>query len=504
MMKIPSLKKLPELVYSSCASKNIDSTAVQIVAVREVLNKEVAQTADGTQLLKDHADLLRLLAGKNIFSGKAGEIYRLDTLPDFPNGLILVGLGNELTPEDRFEWLATALKKHLPASAQTVAVYARSWLRESAELPRLVSVILESFISVVSFKTEEAETSSVNRVCLLDADYSAKMKSLVMEGCAVARAAQLMRYWADLPSNVCTPAFLADQVKALAKKRNALEVEIWNRKEIEKAGMGAFLAVAQGSAAEPRLIVVRYNGAGKEDRPVALVGKGVTFDSGGISLKPGANMGDMIYDMSGAASVLATVLAADEFNLKANVFAVAACCENMPSGTATKPGDIVRSYSGKTIEIQNTDAEGRLLLCDALAWAQEQKPVPRAVIDVATLTGACVVALGDVYSGVFSRHDDLTAGLCAAGERIGDEAWPMPVHKKYLKMMRSPVADICNLATARDAGASTAASFLSFFVKEDCCWAHMDVAGTANVGGRDHASTGRPARLLTSYLFSVK
>ncbi len=498
-MQIPELQKLPALTYAPNDVKHQAPSATQILAIAE---KGEEPTEDARALLAAHAELLEQLSAREIFTGKAGQLYRLDTLADYPAGVVLVGIGNAAASVSaKLEALESALKKALPPT-EAIALNARSWISNHADLPRLVSTLLESFIRQRTFKTVDApEEPKVKHIHLLDTEYSAKLHALIKEGQAVARAAQLMRYWADLPSNIATPSFLAEQVKAMAKKRKALDVSIWGRKEIEKAGMGAFLAVAQGSAVEPRFLVVRYTGAAEKDAPVALVGKGVTFDSGGISLKPAANMGDMIYDMSGAAAVLATVLAAAEFELKHNVLAVAACCENMPSGTATKPGDIVRSYSGKTIEIQNTDAEGRLLLCDALSWVQEQKPT--TIIDVATLTGACVVALGSAYSGAFTRHSTLSATLSQVGSRIGDEIWPMPLGEKYLKLMRSPVADICNLATVRDGGACSAAAFLSFFVEENVQWVHLDVAGTANTGGRDHVSTGRPARLLTAWLYSL-
>jgi leucyl aminopeptidase len=299
----------------------------------------------------------------------------------------------------------------------------------------------------------------------------------------------------NLPGNVCTPAYLADQAKALARD-HGLKVEVLERKQIEALRMGAFLAVAQGSALTPRLIVLQYQGASSRSAPIALVGKGITFDTGGISIKPAGEMDEMKFDMCGAASVLGTLRAIAEMKLKINVVGVIPACENMPSGTATRPGDIVTTMSGQTVEILNTDAEGRLILCDALTYVTRFKP--RTVIDIATLTGACVIALGHHHSGLFAREDALAAELLDAGRDSGDTCWRMPLDEEYHEQLKSRFADVANIG-GRAGGSVTAACFLSRFTK-DYDWAHLDIAGTAWKSGANKGSSARPVPLLTSFL----
>jgi leucyl aminopeptidase len=288
---------------------------------------------------------------------------------------------------------------------------------------------------------------------------------------------------------------LAQAAKQIAKA-DRMSVEVMGPKEVAKLGMGAFLAVAQGSEEPLRFIVLRYQGGAKTEAPVALVGKGITFDTGGISIKPAAEMDEMKFDMGGAASVLGTFAALAVLQPEVNVVGVIPACENMPDGRAVKPGDVVTSMSGQTIEILNTDAEGRLVLCDALTYVQRFKP--QAVIDIATLTGACVIALGAVRSGLFSARDELAQALQAAGERAGDPCWRMPLDDDYAEGLRSNFADMGNVA-GRQAGAVTAAKFLQKFTA-DLNWAHLDIAGTAWKSGAAKGATGRPVGLLLQYL----
>jgi leucyl aminopeptidase len=273
---------------------------------------------------------------------------------------------------------------------------------------------------------------------------------------------------------------------------------VLDRKDCEKLGMGSFLAVAQGSAEPLKFIVVRYNGGAKTAAPVVLVGKGITFDTGGISIKPAGEMDEMKFDMGGAASVLGTLRAVAELKPKINLVGIIPACENMPSGTAIKPGDVVTSMSGQTIEILNTDAEGRLILCDALTYAERFKPA--AVVDIATLTGACVIALGGVRSGLFSSDDALAAELLAAGEKSADLAWRMPLDEEYDEALKSNFADMGNVG-GRAGGAITAAKFLQRFTAK-LRWAHLDIAGTAWKSGAAKGGTGRPVPLLTHYVLS--
>jgi leucyl aminopeptidase len=314
-------------------------------------------------------------------------------------------------------------------------------------------------------------------------------------GQAVAAGVAVARECANRPGNHATPSHLASEAKAIGK-RYGMKVEVFDRKEIDKLGMGSFLAVAQGSDEPPRFIVVRYEGAAKSAKPVVLVGKGITFDSGGISLKPGAEMDEMKFDMGGAASVLGTLTAIGELKPKVNLIGIIAACENMPSGRAVKPGDVVKSLSGQTIEILNTDAEGRLILCDALTYAERFEPA--AVVDIATLTGACVVALGHHHSGLFSPDDGLAAELLAASKAALDPAWRMPLDEEYDEGLKSNFADMANIA-GRAGGAITAAMFLKRFTAK-FAWAHLDIAGTGWKGGAAKGSTGRPVPLLTHFV----
>jgi leucyl aminopeptidase len=288
---------------------------------------------------------------------------------------------------------------------------------------------------------------------------------------------------------------LASEAKKLGK-RYGFRVEVHDRKSIDKIGMGAFLAVAQGSEEPPRFIVMRYEGAAKTKAPLVLVGKGITFDSGGISLKPGAEMDEMKFDMGGAASVLGTMRAVAELKPRVNLIGLIVACENMPSGRALKPGDVVTSLSGQTIEVLNTDAEGRLILCDALSYAERFKPA--AVVDIATLTGACVVALGHHHSGLFCADEGLAAELAAASRDALDPAWRMPLDEEYDEGLKSNFADMANIGS-RAGGAVTAAMFLRRFTGK-YPWAHLDVAGTAWKSGPAKGATGRPVPLLTQFV----
>ena len=299
----------------------------------------------------------------------------------------------------------------------------------------------------------------------------------------------------NLPGNVCTPTYLAEQAQELAK-RHGMKAEILERKDMERLGMGSFLAVAQGSVQPPKLIVVEYRGGGKNEAPVALVGKGITFDTGGISIKPAGEMDEMKFDMCGAASVLGTLRAVALMRLPLNVVGVIPATENMPDGNAIKPGDVVTTMSGQTVEILNTDAEGRLVLCDALTYVEKYKPA--AVIDIATLTGAMVISLGHVATGMFSNNDALAREVIDAGTTSWDRAWHLPMWDDYQDMLKSNFADFPNIGT-RAGGSITAACFLSRFTKA-YPWAHLDIAGTAWKSGAEKGATGRPVALLSHFL----
>jgi leucyl aminopeptidase len=318
-------------------------------------------------------------------------------------------------------------------------------------------------------------------------------------GLAIADGMDLARDLGNRPPNVCTPSHLAETARDIAKSYKNFKVKVLTEREIKKLGMGALWSVTQGAEEPVRFIELSYSGGQRDAAPVVLCGKGVTFDTGGISLKPPPKMDEMKFDMCGAAGVLGAMKSLGEMQAPINVVALIPACENMPSGRATRPGDIVTSLSGKTIEILNTDAEGRLILCDALTYAKRFEP--RYVVDVATLTGACVIALGPLYTGVFSNDDALADALVAAGQRSLDAAWHMPADDEYGESLKSNFADFAN-AGSREGGASVAAQFLSRFV-EGMAWAHLDIAGVAWHANSNKGATGRPVPLLVDFLLAL-
>ena len=319
----------------------------------------------------------------------------------------------------------------------------------------------------------------------------------VRTGVAISSGMTLAKDLSNLPGNVCTPTYLSEQAKALEKTYRNFTTDILEEKDMEKLNMGAFLSVSRGSRQPAKLIAMEYKGGDKNQSPIVFVGKGVTFDSGGISIKPGAAMDEMKYDMCGAASVIGTMSACAELQLPINVVGIVPATENLPDGLATKPGDIVTSMSGLTIEVLNTDAEGRLILCDALTYAKKYDP--DVVIDIATLTGACIVALGNHPAGLLGNHNPLINDLLSAGKASGDRCWELPLWDDYQQQLDSNFADIANIG-GREAGTITAACFLSRFTKK-YRWAHLDIAGVAWKSGKDKGATGRPVPLLMQYVF---
>lgn len=320
------------------------------------------------------------------------------------------------------------------------------------------------------------------------------------QGLAIARGVELAKDLGNLPGNICTPSYLADQARELSKHHKQIKTEVLEQEDMEKLGMGALLSVAKGSRQPPKFIIMDYRAGAKADKPICLVGKGITFDAGGISLKPPANMDEMKFDMCGAAAVFGTLRALADLNLPLNVIGVVPTCENLPDGLANKPGDVVTSLSGQTIEILNTDAEGRLILCDALTYCERFQP--STVIDIATLTGACVIALGRHPSGLFSNHTPLANALLSAGKASADRVWEMPLWDDYQEQLDSNFADMANIG-GKDAGAITAACFLSRYTK-NFHWAHLDIAGTAWRSGDRKGATGRPVPLLCQYLLDQR
>ncbi|HEV7576978.1 MAG TPA: leucyl aminopeptidase [Caldimonas sp.] len=382
------------------------------------------------------------------------------------------------------------------SGAKTVAIAAPGTILGAGQAE--AAVIAAADVSYLYTATKPSATPAwmPTEITLLCERSEAKaVEKGLRQGAAIAAGVTMAREFGNRPGNVCTPTWLGQQAKKLAKQFD-LEVEVLDRKEIEKLGMGSFLAVAQGSSEPPRFIVARYDGAAKSRAPIVLVGKGITFDTGGISLKPGADMDEMKFDMCGAASVLGTLAAVASLKAKVNLVVIVPTCDNMPSGNAVKPGDVVTSLSGQTIEILNTDAEGRLILCDALTYAERFKPA--VVVDVATLTGACVIALGHHHSGLFSSDDAVAAQLLAAGQSALDPCWRMPLDEEYDDALKSNFADMANVG-GRPGGAITAAMFLRRYTAK-FPWAHLDIAGTAWKSGAQKGATGRPVGLLTHFV----
>ncbi len=354
--------------------------------------------------------------------------------------------------------------------------------------------VRDAFYRFDELKTQKKSASPSLARVVLPLSPKKELQEALDQAQATADGAALARDLGNLPPNICTPGYLADQAKKLAKDFK-LGVEVLERRDMERLGMGAFLAVARASHQPPKLIVLRYSGAGKAKKPLVLVGKGITFDTGGISLKPAAEMDEMKYDMSGAASVLGAIRALAGMRAPVNVVGVIPTCENMPGGAASRPGDVVTSMSGQTVEILNTDAEGRLILCDALTYAARYEP--EALIDVATLTGACVIALGHVATGLFANDQKLADHIREAADEAWDRVWQMPLWDDYQEQLRSNFADFANIG-GRPGGSITAACFLARFTREQR-WAHLDIAGTAWKSGREKGSTGRPVPLLVRY-----
>ncbi|MBU6468320.1 MAG: leucyl aminopeptidase [Betaproteobacteria bacterium] len=368
-----------------------------------------------------------------------------------------------------------------------------NWALEQATL-----LALETQYRIKRISKDKVNTSSLQNVSFVTKGKtpSTTLTKAVHQAQAVGHGIALSKDLANLPPNICTPTYLAKEAQKLGKEWK-LKVDVLEKSEMEKLGMGSLLAVAQGSRQAPKLITMKYNGAAqKNEKPIVLVGKGITFDTGGISLKPAPEMDEMKFDMCGAASVFGVMRAVAEMKLPINLIGVVPTCENMPDGNATRPGDIVTSMSGQTIEILNTDAEGRLILCDALTYAQRFEP--KAIIDIATLTGACVIALGNEAAGLFANNEHLSNALKQAGDITGDRAWPMPLWEEYHEGLRSNFADMANVA-GRAGGSITAACFLAKFTR-DVTWAHLDIAGVAYRGGKEKGATGRPVSLLCQFL----
>jgi leucyl aminopeptidase len=464
-------------------------TARQLSAAAQALDK----ASDG--------QVRKAVASGDITAKPGSTLLLRDLTHVSAQRVLLAGLGekNKATARTWSEAVRAAFRAALNTGATNVAIAFEAPADRDASWAgtQLAVLAREAAYRFDRLKSEKPPvTTEIKSVTvLLTKAQEASVKAGLAAGSAIANGMDLTKDLGNLPGNHCTPTTLAQTAKDIGKAFK-FKVEVLERKQLEALKMGSFLSVTRGSAEPPKFIVMEYRGGPAKQAPVVLVGKGITFDSGGISLKPGEAMDEMKYDMCGAGTVLGTMRSIAELKLKLNVVGIVASCENMPSGTATKPGDVVTSMSGQTIEILNTDAEGRLILCDALTYAERFKPA--AVVDIATLTGACVVALGSVNTGLFSPNDALATQLEQAGRATLDTAWRMPVEDEYQELLKSNFADMANIG-GRYGGAISAACFLARFTKK-YDWAHLDIAGTAWKSGAAKGATGRPVPLLVEFL----
>ncbi|HEX5757173.1 MAG TPA: leucyl aminopeptidase [Arenimonas sp.] len=442
---------------------------------------------------------LAALIARGDLSGKAG---RSQLLPDLPGlrapRLLVVGLG---------ELAKFSVPGYLKAVTEAVRVLrtgaSRSALLTLSELEvpgrdrdwALRQAVVAADHAGYRYTATRKSKDGDEGLRTLQLSGSEAQRAAVAQGVAIAAGVELSRELGNLPPNICNPAYLADAARKLAGEHANVECEVLERADMEKLGMGSLLAVARGSANPPKLIVLKYRGAG-EAKPRVLVGKGITFDTGGINLKVQGGIEEMKFDMCGAATVIGTFAAVAKMQLPVNLITIVPAVENMPDADSYRPSDILTSMSGKTIEVGNTDAEGRLILCDALTYAQRFEPA--ALVDVATLTGACVIALGKYAAGLMSKHDDLAGELLAAGDNVHDRAWRLPLWEDYQSMLESVFADVYNIG-GKGAGAITAGCFLARFT-EGQRWAHLDIAGVGSDDGRKGMATGRPVGLLSQWL----
>ena len=421
--------------------------------------------------------------------------------------VLLVGLGKERDFRDKE--FRSAIRSAVTLLNETGSYEAVVYLTEEKVKRREVAwrvehavvVAMEAVYRFEQMKSEPAEVRRPLRKLTLSVPQRSDLtdgEAAAARGLAVAHGMDFARDLGNLPGNVCTPKYLGERALELGREFPDVKVKVLERPELEKLGMGSFLSVTNGSDEPPRFIVMEYDQSVRKQKPVVLVGKGITFDTGGISLKPATDMDQMKFDMCGAASVLGVFRAMAELKARVNLVGLIPTCENMPSGRATKPGDVVKSMSGQTVEVLNTDAEGRLILADALTYAERYEP--EAVVDIATLTGAMVVALGHVACGVFSNNDALARALVAAGDDAYDRAWQLPLWDDYQDALNSNFADFANVA-GRAGGSITAACFLSRFAKK-YDWAHLDIAGIAWKEGKEKGATGRPVALLATWLLA--
>lgn len=499
-----------KILQENAMKYSIKNSSLITLQKEECLVVTVQLGKKQTSLIKDIDELTKGMISQLIKSGdincELGKTTFLYASPNSPK-ILVVGCGQA----KHFD--INAAKKMIQAATKeliTKQVKNISWDiltlnpaisgEIAKQLPQITSELTYSFDQ---FKSTKSEKPSLQKVTLLYSDKKTikHVESQLSQGQIIANAIVSTKNIANMPSNIGNAKYLAEQGKSLGKQHSSLKVTCLGEKELAKLNMNAYLAVGRGSANESIMTVIEYHGAkDKKAKPYVLVGKGLTFDSGGISIKPSAGMDEMKYDMCGAATVFGVMQAVAELKLPINVVGVMAGCENMPDGNSYRPGDILTTMSGTTVEIINTDAEGRLVLCDALTYVERFQP--KTVIDIATLTGACIIALGHHYTGVMGNNAELTEQLVKSSNQAGDKAWSLPIDSDFQEQIKSTCADIVN-AGGRDGGTITAACFLSRFT-EKYQWAHLDIAGTAWKSGANKGATGRPVAMLIQYLLNQK
>ena len=491
-MKLNIVNRLPKAPANAC----------QLV----FLFKDAKLKGQARKFDKDNDGLLKRLYQSDDFTGSSAQTLLLHTRDgDTDMRILLVGLGDR-DNADASTWQKACVAAATALSATPSTSIASDCLAtislKAIDVQRMVRILTRELAAAryrftLHPTTNPADQPTLDAISLsCNRDDTDKVIEAASHGLAAAQGMSMARDLGNLAPNICTPTYLAEQAQSIAAQFDNISTDIVDEESMQALGMGAFLAVSKGSEQPGKLIVMNYQGKKRAGSPIVLVGKGITFDTGGISIKSSDGMDEMKYDMCGAASVFGVMQALGKLQLHINVIGLVAAAENMPDGRATRPGDVVTSLSGKSIEILNTDAEGRLVLCDALTYAERFKPA--VVIDIATLTGAAVVALGHHLSATFGNHQETVDALVSAGTISGDPTWPMPMNSDYQAQLDSNFADIANIG-GRAAGAITAACFLARFA-ENFHWAHLDIAGVAWKSGKDKGATGRPVPLLLEYI----
>jgi leucyl aminopeptidase len=482
----------------------VDKLPTHCVMVGIYTNQEL--TSSAAALDNATHQLIRNLIERGDIKGKNSELLLVNVVPDsMVERLLIVGLGevDKFSPKLYRKALVAAAKMlkttQIGSLACTLAEVEVPGCDAAWKARQIIEVFNDVLYQYSETKSIKPPALALQKLQIVVPD-SVKKQAVIglTQGIATAEAMNLTKFLADLPGNICTPAYLADRATQIGAAFENLAVTVLEEVDMQRLGMGALLSVSRGSRQAAKLICMNYQGVSDNRKPIVLIGKGLTFDAGGISLKPGANMDEMKYDMCGGATVISVLQAAARLKLPLNIIGLVPCSENLPDGDANKPGDILTSLSGKTIEVLNTDAEGRLLLCDTLTYAE--RFTPEVVIDIATLTGACIIALGRVASGLLGNDDELCNDLLNASEMACDSAWRLPLWEEYQEQLKSNFADMANVG-GRDAGSVTAACFLARFA-EEYRWAHLDIAGTAWRTGLHKGATGRPVALLMQYLFN--